>query len=357
MNANERRWLMIVVVATIMTAFMMAFLTGVGQDNELASSDPPRAEKNPKGFDRTYIANTTLFVASLSIILLLICGLPLIKRMLTVIGWIVITVTPCYIFVRVVVRPNFHHDQMVLFEVVCTVIVWFIFMALLLMALAIRLIVWFIAHTICANQAPPPTATLTWKDLTEFATKPLRRKRQKPFAAAEIGKPTRNPILYCAWWFSLEIIESLTSRLVQTMKYRARNLKHSVVTPQPGETKSICSLKVVAQKVKESEITEQDSLLTRNLLRISIFNINYIRDLFPEKYFNDNSVPALDMKIKKLMPMDAESRRLIDWMKKGVYDTLQKKYLKTLMFCVCKAVDGPMIEEYASHCSDEAPVL
>ncbi|PON50659.1 Winged helix-turn-helix DNA-binding domain containing protein [Parasponia andersonii] len=105
---------------------------------------------------------------------------------------------------------------------------------------------------------------------------------------------------------------------------------------------------VVAQKVKEAQITEQDSLLlTRNLLRIAIFNISYIRGLFPEKYFNDKSVPALDMKIKKLMPMDAESRRLIDWMEKGVYDALQKKYLKTLLFCVCEAVDGPMIEEYA----------
>ncbi|RZB73344.1 Meiosis-specific protein ASY1 isoform C [Glycine soja] len=82
---------------------------------------------------------------------------------------------------------------------------------------------------------------------------------------------------------------------------------------------------VVAQKVKEAEITEQDSLLlTRNLLRIAIFNISYIRGLFPEKYFNDKSVPAL-----------------------GVYDALQKKYLKTLLFCVCEAVDGPMVEEYA----------
>ncbi|PWA57160.1 HORMA domain-containing protein 1 [Artemisia annua] len=53
------------------------------------------------------------------------------------------------------------------------------------------------------------------------------------------------------------------------------------------------------------------------------------------------------MKIKKLMPMDGESRRLIDWMEKGVYDALQKKYLKTLMFCVCETVDGAMIEEYA----------
>uniref|UniRef100_A0A1J3HDK5 HORMA domain-containing protein 1 n=1 Tax=Noccaea caerulescens TaxID=107243 RepID=A0A1J3HDK5_NOCCA len=105
---------------------------------------------------------------------------------------------------------------------------------------------------------------------------------------------------------------------------------------------------VVAQKLKEAEITEQDSLLlTRNLLRIAIFNISYIRGLFPEKYFNDKSVPALDMKIKKLMPMDAESRRLIDWMEKGVYDALQRKYLKTLMFCICETVDGPMIEEYS----------
>ncbi|KAF5952907.1 hypothetical protein HYC85_010851, partial [Camellia sinensis] len=32
---------------------------------------------------------------------------------------------------------------------------------------------------------------------------------------------------------------------------------------------------------------------TGNLLRIAIFNISYIRGLFPEKYFNDKSVPAL----------------------------------------------------------------
>ncbi|KAI3696442.1 hypothetical protein L1987_79457 [Smallanthus sonchifolius] len=82
---------------------------------------------------------------------------------------------------------------------------------------------------------------------------------------------------------------------------------------------------VVAQKLKESEITEQDYLLlTRNLLRIAVFNISYIRGLFPEKYFSDKGVPAL-----------------------GVYDALQKKYLRTLMFCVCETVEGPMIEEYA----------
>ncbi|KAJ7005400.1 hypothetical protein NC653_010027 [Populus alba x Populus x berolinensis] len=69
-----------------------------------------------------------------------------------------------------------------------------------------------------------------------------------------------------------------------------------------------CSLfdQVVAQKVKEAEIPpNQDFLFSWNLLRIAIFNYPvYIRGLFPEKYFNDKS-----MKIKKLMSMDAESRR------------------------------------------------
>ncbi|KAK1377812.1 hypothetical protein POM88_024556 [Heracleum sosnowskyi] len=88
-----------------------------------------------------------------------------------------------------------------------------------------------------------------------------------------------------------------------------------------------------------------------NLLRITIFNISYIRGLFPENYFNDKSVLALEMKIKKLMSMDTESRRMIDWMEKGVYDALQKKYPKTLMFCVCETVEGPMIEEYACKSS------
>ncbi|KAI3842439.1 hypothetical protein MKX03_035046 [Papaver bracteatum] len=150
---------------------------------------------------------------------------------------------------------------------------------------------------------------------------------------------------------------------------------------------------VVAQKLKESEITEQILFCwlfifvvykvlgcsfflcikcdlnchkqTRNLLRIGVFNISYIRGLFPEHYFNDKSVPALgklkllvgstsnsenffaEMKIKKLMPIDAESRRLIDWMEKGVYDALQKKYLRTLLFCISEAIEGPMIEDYA----------
>uniref|UniRef100_A0A0E0ERM7 HORMA domain-containing protein n=1 Tax=Oryza meridionalis TaxID=40149 RepID=A0A0E0ERM7_9ORYZ len=116
---------------------------------------------------------------------------------------------------------------------------------------------------------------------------------------------------------------------------------------------------------KGADAMEQDWLLlmflaaagsTRNLLRIAIYNISYIRGLFPEKYFNDKSVPGIGMKLKKLMPMDAESRRLIDWIEKGVYDALHKKYLKTLLFYICEKEEGPTIEEYAFSFSYANPL-
>ncbi|CAM0952472.1 unnamed protein product [Alopecurus aequalis] len=52
------------------------------------------------------------------------------------------------------------------------------------------------------------------------------------------------------------------------------------------------------------------------------------------------------MKIKKLTPMDSEARRLIDWLEKGVYDALQNKYLKALLFLICEKEEGKIIEEY-----------
>ncbi|KAL4572831.1 hypothetical protein LXL04_019617 [Taraxacum kok-saghyz] len=57
---------------------------------------------------------------------------------------------------------------------------------------------------------------------------------------------------------------------------------------------------------------------------------------------------------KKLMPMDAESRRLIDWMEKDVYDALQKKYLRALMFYICQTIERPKIEEYFCKFQDNA---
>ncbi|KAK3161938.1 hypothetical protein QOZ80_1BG0083320 [Eleusine coracana subsp. coracana] len=104
---------------------------------------------------------------------------------------------------------------------------------------------------------------------------------------------------------------------------------------------------VKVETTDESEITEQDALrLTRDLLRIAIHTISHSRGLFPEKYFSVKSAPVIEMKVNVLMPMDAESRRLLDWMDEGVHDALQKKYLKTLLFCICEKKKGLIIEEY-----------
>lgn len=84
-----------------------------------------------------------------------------------------------------------------------------------------------------------------------------------------------------------------------------------------------------------------------NLLRIAIYNISYIRGLFPEEYFRDHSVPELEMTIKKLIPKDVESRRLIDWIDEGVNDAMQKKYLETVHFCICEKYEGAPIEGYS----------
>ncbi|XP_073390287.1 meiosis-specific protein PAIR2 isoform X2 [Physcomitrium patens] len=52
------------------------------------------------------------------------------------------------------------------------------------------------------------------------------------------------------------------------------------------------------------------------------------------------------MNVKKLQPKDMESKRFIEWIEKGVFDALKKKYLKTLFLTICRGQDGPLIEEY-----------
>eukprot|EP00898_Chlorokybus_atmophyticus_P000958 jgi/Chlat1/1863/Chrsp141S02180 len=91
-------------------------------------------------------------------------------------------------------------------------------------------------------------------------------------------------------------------------------------------------------------------LQTRNLLRIALFNITYIRGLFPDEYFEDKDVKSLGIKVKKLKPQDEESTRLIDWMEQGVYDAMKQHYLRQLVFAISdfQANDEELIlEEYS----------
>ena len=97
----------------------------------------------------------------------------------------------------------------------------------------------------------------------------------------------------------------------------------------------------------ETAITKPLSFqMTKNLLRISIFQIAYIRNLFPSDYFSERVIFA-DCNVKVLNPKCNLSKRLVDWVEKGIFEALYKEYLKSLRFGITRDEMGKdLIEEY-----------
>ncbi|KAL0330666.1 UNVERIFIED_CONTAM: hypothetical protein Sangu_1612100 [Sesamum angustifolium] len=157
----ERKRSALMVVASLIAT--MAFQVGVNppsgvwQDNNLVDSqgnpvsDPHRAgysvmaHNYPKGYPRFYMINTTAFIASLSIILLLMSGLPIRRRffmwILMVITWLAITAIALAYTVSIMVLTPSDEEKSVLSVVGYSVFVWLCLMALLLIGHTVRLII------------------------------------------------------------------------------------------------------------------------------------------------------------------------------------------------------------------------
>jgi len=104
----------------------------------------------------------------------------------------------------------------------------------------------------------------------------------------------------------------------------------------------------VEQEQRQAAITKTKSfMMARNLLRISLFQIAYVRNLFPSSYFCDRTIFD-DLNVKVLKPHSSStSQRLVDWMEKGVCDAIYKSYLKRLRFGITRDKEGKdLIEEY-----------
>ena len=87
--------------------------------------------------------------------------------------------------------------------------------------------------------------------------------------------------------------------------------------------------------------------LVKNILRTSISSIAYLRYLFPEESFQDTQLAGL--KIKSLArKSNPEVSALCDWMEQGVFDAIEKKYLKALVFSIFSEFNNPasLIESY-----------
>lgn len=105
-----------------------------------------------------------------------------------------------------------------------------------------------------------------------------------------------------------------------------------------------------AQRVRQQTdtVTEVQSMtLIRNILRSGISSIAYLRYLFPEENFQDTSLAGL--KIKSLIPSNnKEIEALNKWIEEGVFDALEKHYLRALVFSVFKEFNDPssLLESY-----------
>ncbi|OHT11335.1 HORMA domain containing protein [Tritrichomonas foetus] len=87
--------------------------------------------------------------------------------------------------------------------------------------------------------------------------------------------------------------------------------------------------------------------LVRNILRSSISSIAYLRYLFPEENFADTQLAGL--KIKSLIPSsNPEIAAMTEWMENGVFDAIEKHYLKALVFSIFSEFNNPssLLESY-----------
>ncbi|KGG50113.1 hypothetical protein DI09_89p70 [Mitosporidium daphniae] len=84
----------------------------------------------------------------------------------------------------------------------------------------------------------------------------------------------------------------------------------------------------------------QSLALMKHLISTSFSCIGYLRDLFEEKNFTDHFL--CDLALKRLARgMSPEADTFLDWIELGIYDALDKKYLRTIYLGIFIDPDDP----------------
>jgi hypothetical protein len=87
--------------------------------------------------------------------------------------------------------------------------------------------------------------------------------------------------------------------------------------------------------------------LMKNIIRSSIASIAYLRYIFPEENFTETQLAGL--KIKSLIPkQNPEIAAMTSWMEEGVFDAIERHYLRALVFSVFAEFNNPasLLESY-----------
>jgi hypothetical protein len=106
-------------------------------------------------------------------------------------------------------------------------------------------------------------------------------------------------------------------------------------------------MQATASKTQQTELTEvQSQTYIRNMIRAGFSSILYLRGIFDESHFIDRTLCGVN--IKALVPKDGNASTFTQWIESGVFDALQKKYLKSIVLGVYKNAqdDGSLLESY-----------
>jgi len=85
--------------------------------------------------------------------------------------------------------------------------------------------------------------------------------------------------------------------------------------------------------VQQTLDVKNSMLLVRNLLRLSLSTVAYLRNFFEDDCFVEKRTSG-GLRLKGLVAKNDEAASMIDWLEKGVFDALDKQYLKVFTIAV-----------------------
>ncbi|CDU20450.1 hypothetical protein YYC_01237 [Plasmodium yoelii 17X] len=88
-------------------------------------------------------------------------------------------------------------------------------------------------------------------------------------------------------------------------------------------------------------LTKQDSVnMMKNIIKLGISLVTYLRNLFEERAYEE--VCIQELKLKRLLPINSESHMIINWLEKGVFDAIEKEYLRILILDINDIYDNTL---------------
>ena len=93
----------------------------------------------------------------------------------------------------------------------------------------------------------------------------------------------------------------------------------------------------------------QSFTLVENLMRLTIANVAFLRNLLPSNCFQSATLSGV--RVQRLVPGNREASVLSEWLENGVFDALRKRYLRSVVFGVYLDPDqeSTLIESYTLH--------